>query len=64
MAGGQGFKGNVGTGEGVYISVVMDTEDAIVKAQQLDGEVDNLTTSMTALEGATANAATTGKTFS
>lgn len=64
MAGGQGFKGNVGTGEGIYISVVMDAEDAIIKAQQLDGEVDNLTTSMTELEGATANVATTGKTFS
>ena len=64
MAGGQGFKGNVGSGEGVYISVVMDAGDAIVKAQQLDGEIDNLTTSMTELEGATANTATAGKEFS
>jgi len=45
MAGGQGFKGNSGTGEGVYFQVVMDAEDAIVKTQQLDGEVDNLSVS-------------------
>ena len=64
MAGGQGFKGNVGTGEGVYISVVMDAEDAIIKTQQLDGEVDNLTTSMTELEGATERTRTAGKEFS
>ncbi len=46
MAGGQGFKGNTGTGEGVYFSVVMDAEDAIVTAEQLDGKIDNLTVSM------------------
>ena len=45
MAGGQGFKGNKGTGEGGYIQVVMDAEDAIVTAQQLDGEVDRLAVS-------------------
>lgn len=45
MAGGQGFKGNKGTGEGVYIQVVMDAEDAVVTAQQLDGEVDRLAVS-------------------
>ena len=59
---GSGIPG--GAGEGVYIRIVADAEEADESLSKFEGSLDDVTHSFVALEGATANAATTGQEFS